>query len=212
MAKQIKPYSTADIINGREAMQLLKIASRAAFKCMRERGDIPFHTRLNSHKAPYQRIYYYRSEIERLLYPAHLSNKLPSLQPQQSATFTFGDNTTIRTKVMDSRPYFVAKDVCAALDIKFYRNAIASLDEDERGWLLVNTLGGQQRMMAVNESGLYHLIFQSRKPEAKAFRKWVTAEVLPTLYRTGRYEITGNHPKPAITNDMYYTTTTKLYS
>ena len=212
MVKQIKPYSTADIINGREAMQLLKIASRAAFKCMRERGDIPFHTRPNSRKAPHQRVYYYRSEIEKLLYPPHLSNKLSSLQPQHSATFTFGDNTTIRTKVIDSRPYFVAKDVCAALDIKFYRNAIASLDDDERGWLLVNTLGGQQRMMAVNESGLYHLIFQSRKPEAKAFRKWVTAEVLPALYRTGHYEITGNRQKATKTNNIYYTTTTKLYS
>lgn len=212
MTKQTKPYSTADIINGREAMQLLRIVSRAAFKCMRERGDIPFHTRPNSRKAPHQRVYYYRSEIEKLLYPPHLSNKLSSLQPQHSATFTFGDNTTIRTKVIDSRPYFVAKDVRAALDIKFYRNAIASLDDDERGWLLVNTLGGQQRMMAVNESGLYHLIFQSRKPEAKAFRKWVTAEVLPALYRTGHYEITGNRQKATKTNNIYYTTTTKLYS
>ena len=80
------------------------------------------------------------------------------------------------------------------------------------GGLLANTLGGQQRMMAVNESGLYHLIFQSRKPEAKAFRKWVTAEVLPALYRTGHYEITDNRQKATKTNNIYYTTTTKLYS
>lgn len=211
MAKQIKPYSTADIINGREAMQLLKIASRAAFKCMRERGDIPFHTRLNSHKAPYQRIYYYRSEIERLLYPPHLSNKLPNLHSEQVENFSF-DNTTIRTKVIDSRPYFVAKDVCKALEIVNHKDAMPRLDEDEKRGSVLPTPYGSQKFWLVNESGLYHLIFQSRKPEAKAFRKWVTAEVLPTLYRTGRYEITGNHPKPAITNDMYYTTTTKLYS
>lgn len=212
MAKQTKPYSTADIINGREAMQLLRIVSRAAFKCMRERGDIPFHTRPNSRKAPYQRVYYYRSEIEKLLYPPHLSNKLSSLQPQHSVTFTFGDNTTIRTKVIDSRPYFVAKDVCKALEIVNHKDAMTRLDEDEKRGSVLPTPYGSQKFWLVNESGLYHLIFQSRKPEAKAFRKWVTAEVLPALYRTGHYEITDNRPKATKTNNIYYTTTTKLYS
>lgn len=52
----------------------------------------------------------------------------------------------------------------------------------------MDTLGGKQQFTAANESGLYHLIFQSRKPEAKKFRKWVTAEVLPSIRKTGRYE------------------------
>ena len=66
------------------------------------------------------------------------------------------------------------------------------LEEDEKGVHTVNTLGGSQDAAVVYESGLYALIFKSRKPEAKAFRKWVTSEVLPTLRRHGCY------PAPAM--------------
>ena len=75
-------------------------------------------------------------------------------------------------------PFFVMKDVCAALEISKYRDAIKRLDEYERVYKLVDTFGGQQEMICVTESGLYHLAFMSRKPIAKAFRRWVTAEVL----------------------------------
>lgn len=103
--------------------------------------------------------------------------------------FTFNPkNTKIRVQLIHLLPWFVAKDVCNALGIEYYRDAIAGLDEDERGWLLVDTLGGKQKMASVNESGLYSLIFQSRKPEAKSFRKWVTSEVLPSIRQTGSYE------------------------
>lgn len=88
----------------------------------------------------------------------------------------------------NDEPLFVVKDVCEALAISNYRDAVAKLDDDERGSVLVDTLGGRQQMTAVNESGLYNLIFQSRKPQAKAFRKWVTGEVLPSIRKTGRYE------------------------
>lgn len=191
-------------------MQLLKIASRVAFKCMRERGDDPFHTRQNSRNSSYPRVFYYRSEIEILLYPSLLSNKLLSLPPQQSATFSFGGNTIIRTKFIDSRPYFVAKDVCSALEIINHKDAMTRLDEDEKRGSVLPTLSGSQNLWLLNESGLYHLIFQSRKPEAKAFRKWITAEVLPALYRTGHYEI----PRPNLEkmNDRFYPTTTDLFS
>lgn len=91
-----------------------------------------------------------------------------------------------RNVVVDGEPLFIAKDICEALDIKFYRDAVARLDEDEKGAsVLVDTLGGKQSMATVNESGLYHLVFVSRKPEARAFRKWVTGEVLPTSASTG---------------------------
>lgn len=93
----------------------------------------------------------------------------------------------IRSAVVDGTPLFVAKDICDALGISKYRDALTRLDEDERASISVDTLGGKQSMIAVNESGLYTLVFQSRKPEAKAFRKWVTGEVLPNIRKHGVY-------------------------
>jgi prophage antirepressor-like protein len=84
-------------------------------------------------------------------------------------------------------PWFVAKDLCRVLEIEKYRDAVARLDEDERGSELVDTLGGRQEMSTVSESGLYSLIFRSRKPEARRFRKWVTSEVLPAIRKRGVY-------------------------
>ena len=94
----------------------------------------------------------------------------------------------IRSMVINGEPVFVAKDVCEVLGIEKYRDALARLDEDEKGVsLTVDTLGGKQSMTTVNESGLYHLAFASRKPEARAFRKWVTKEVLPNIRKHGFY-------------------------
>lgn len=93
----------------------------------------------------------------------------------------------IRSAVVDGTPLFVAKDICDALGISKYRDALTRLDEDERASISVDTLGGKQSMIAVNESGLYTLVFQYRKPEAKAFRKWVTGEVLPNIRKHGFY-------------------------
>ena len=105
-------------------------------------------------------------------------------------TFTFNpSNQPIRVEMIDNEPWFVAKDICEALTIEKYRDAVSRLDDDERGSVVVDTLGGKQSMTAVNESGLYNLIFQSRKAEAKVFRKWVTSEVLPSIRKTGRYEM-----------------------
>ncbi|MGE4536335.1 MAG: BRO family protein [Desulfovibrio sp.] len=86
-------------------------------------------------------------------------------------------------------PWFVGKDVCEVLGISKYRDAVALLDSDERVSRIVDTLGGPQQMTTVSESGLYALIFTSRKPEARAFRKWVTGTVLPALRRTGRFDM-----------------------
>lgn len=84
-------------------------------------------------------------------------------------------------------PWFVAKDVCAVLDIQDHHQAIEQLDDDERGRCTVPTPGGMQELKVISESGLYALIFRSRKPEAKAFSKWVRSEVLPNLRKTGGY-------------------------
>ncbi len=110
-----------------------------------------------------------------------------SADNQLSQAFTFNaSNQQVRVVTINDEPYFVAKDVCDILELTNSRMTVQSLDEDERRKYC---LPRQGETWCVNESGLYHLIFQSRKPEAKAFRKWVTAEVLPTLRRTGRYEV-----------------------
>jgi prophage antirepressor-like protein len=88
------------------------------------------------------------------------------------------------------QPWFVAADVCAALELPETHKAIARLDDDEKGRNSIPTLGGQQEMSVVNESGLYNLVLGSRKPEAKRFKRWITHEVLPSIRKTGSYTST----------------------
>jgi len=83
--------------------------------------------------------------------------------------------------------FFVGKDICAVLDLKDVNRATNPLDPDEKTTIKVQTIGGEQSMLAVSESGLYALILRSNKPQAKPFRKWVTSEVLPAIRRTGKY-------------------------
>ena len=93
----------------------------------------------------------------------------------------------IRTAIIDGEPWFVAADVCRALEIKNSRDVVARLDEDEKGVVLIDTLGGKQEMTTVSESGLYSLVLGSRKPEARAFKRWITHEVIPSIRKTGAY-------------------------
>ena len=93
----------------------------------------------------------------------------------------------VRTILMDGDPWFVASDVCAALDIRNNRDAIARLEDDEKGVGLTDTLGGKQKVTVVNEPGLYSLIMSSRKPEARAFKHWITHEVIPSIRQHGVY-------------------------
>jgi prophage antirepressor-like protein len=98
------------------------------------------------------------------------------------------DFQEIRTVTIKGEPWFVASDVCDILGIQNIRQNVASvLDDDEKGVCKIYTLGGNQEMSIVNESGLYALILRSRKPEAKKFRKWVTSEVLPSIRKHGFY-------------------------
>lgn len=101
-------------------------------------------------------------------------------------------NASIRTKVINGEPWFVSKDVCRLLDLSNNRKALQALDDDEKGVTNSYTLGGNQELTVINESGLYHLIFISRKPEARAIRKWVTGTVLPSIRKTGSYSV--NNP------------------
>lgn len=93
----------------------------------------------------------------------------------------------VRVLEIETEPWFVAADLGRVLGLSNVRMAVAALDADEKGVSNAYTPSGEQRLQIVNESGLYHLIFKSRKPAARAFRKWVTAEVIPSIRRTGKY-------------------------
>ena len=93
----------------------------------------------------------------------------------------------IRTLNLDGEPWFVAADVCKALLIVNSRDALTRIDDDEKGVVSTDTLGGRQEVTIVNEPGLYALILSSRKPEAKAFKRWITHEVIPAIRKHGAY-------------------------
>lgn len=98
----------------------------------------------------------------------------------------------VRTLLIDDQPWFVAADVAAALGYPAAPQMTRNLDDDEKGMQNLHTLGGDQEMLVINESGLYSAILRSRKAEAKRFKKWVTAEVLPAIRKHGRYEDANN--------------------
>jgi hypothetical protein len=100
----------------------------------------------------------------------------------------------VRSITKDGEPWFVAKDVCGTLGIQNTAQAVAALDEDEKGICQGDTLGGRQNLAIVSEPGLYRLIARSDKPQAKAFLRWVTHEVLPAIRKTGSYH--GTPPIP----------------
>lgn len=97
---------------------------------------------------------------------------------------TFGE---VRTITRDGEPWFVAADVCSALELTNNRMAVDRLDEDEKDVSSIDTLGGAQSVTIINEPGLYSLVLGSRKPEARAFKRWITHEVIPTIRKTGAY-------------------------
>jgi len=84
-------------------------------------------------------------------------------------------------------PWFVARDIARVLCVKNTHDATRTLDDDEKGVEIFDTPGGAQKMTVVNESGFYRIVMRSNTPEAKAFQRWVTHEVLPAIRRTGGY-------------------------
>jgi prophage antirepressor-like protein len=98
-------------------------------------------------------------------------------------------NYGIRTIISPTgEVYFVAQDVCKVLETNNVGQAISRLDEDEKTTIILNEYGRDYEKPIITESGLYSLVLSSRKPEAKAFKKWVTSEVLPAIRKTGKYE------------------------
>ncbi|EJA3279451.1 BRO-N domain-containing protein [Pseudomonas aeruginosa] len=113
------------------------------------------------------------------------------MQTAQVIPFQF-DAREVRTLLIDDQPWFVAADVSCALEYRIAGDMTRNLDDDEKGTQIVRTPGGDQEMLVINESGLYSAILRSRKAEAKRFKKWVTAEVLPAIRKHGRYEDSSN--------------------
>ena len=115
------------------------------------------------------------------------SEKQISLAIHSFISDQFGE---IRTVMKDGEPWFVAADVCRALELANVGNALARLDDDEKSSIRstdVTSNGGNPNISIVNEPGLYTLVLGSRKPEAKAFKRWITHEVIPTIRKHGAY-------------------------
>ena len=110
----------------------------------------------------------------------------------ETSILQWKEGASVRMQMIKDEPWFIAKDVCEVLGLIKYRDALSRVEEEDKGVsITVDTLGGPQAMTAVNESGFYCLAFQSRKPQARAFRKWVTGEVLPSLRKYGYYVAPG---------------------
>ena len=109
----------------------------------------------------------------------------------KSFTFHLSESEcfTVRTVLRDGEPWFVAADVCAALEISNTTDALKRLDADEQALGSIEGISrGNDSANLINESGLYSLVLGSRKPDAKRFKKWVTSEVLPAIRKTGGYQ------------------------
>lgn len=120
--------------------------------------------------------------------------------------FNHQDFGQIRVVEQDGEPWFVAADVCRALELDDTGRATARLDEDELTRIKIVSGGQNREMLAVNEPGLYSLVLGSRKPGAKAFKRWITHEVLPSIRKTGGYHLVEVLPavkQRSLTTDDY---------
>ena len=119
-------------------------------------------------------------------------------------TFTSKEFGEIRTVTIDNEPWFVGKDVCEAFGDTNYRRSLSNIDVSDKGVSQIETPGGKQNMVIINESGLYSLLFQMQPQKAKGvsqnesviderieklhrFKHWVTSEVLPSIRKNGGY-------------------------
>ena len=110
----------------------------------------------------------------------------------ETSILQWKEGASVRMQMIKDEPWFMAKDVCEILGLNNVSQALTQLDADEKHGIITNDVTGRnQEIRFVNESGMYALIFQSRKPQARAFRKWVTGEVLPSLRKYGYYVAPG---------------------
>lgn len=121
------------------------------------------------------------------------SNEESDRQENAVVVFNNAQCGQVRMVMREDGPWFVAKDVCDRMGLGNTSQTVALLDDDEKGIISIDTLGGRQDVLAVSEPGLYALMGNCRKPEARPFKRWVTHDVLPSIRETGSYSIA---PKP----------------
>ncbi|EYP58261.1 BRO family protein, partial [Staphylococcus aureus] len=108
---------------------------------------------------------------------------------QELQTFNF-EELPVRTLEVDGEPYFIGKDVADILGYANGRDALSKhVDAEDKLTSQIATAGQNRNVTIINESGLYSLIFSSKLENAKRFKRWVTSEVLPTLRKTGAYQV-----------------------
>ena len=111
---------------------------------------------------------------------------------EELQVFNF-EELPVRTLEIDNEPYFVGKDVADILGYSNTRDALAKhVDSEDKLTSQITTAGQRRSQTIINESGLYSLIFSSKLESAKKFKRWVTSEVLPTLRKTGNYQVPSN--------------------
>lgn len=114
----------------------------------------------------------------------------------QIQLFTNVELGEIRTLLIDEQPWFVGRDIATVLGYSNPAKAVRThVDEEDKGVNEMDTPGGKQKIIIINESGLYSLILHSKLPNAKKFKRWVTSEVLPEIRRTGGYINEGATPQ-----------------
>ncbi len=109
-----------------------------------------------------------------------MDNKIEVFKNEQ-----FGE---VRTILIGGEPWFIANDVLRVLAVSNSKDALRTLDDDEKSGVdIIDPHGRKQKTNCISEAGLYSIILRSRKPEAKAFKRWITHEVIPTIRKTGGY-------------------------
>lgn len=119
-----------------------------------------------------------------------------SLIPFEYGISRDGLRQEVRVEMRSGEPWFVAADVCAVLGIKDVSDAVSRVDQADRDQTLIRSYSQNRRMWIVNESGLYDLVLRSDKPESRPFRRWITSQVLPTIRRSGSYQLAGEFEIP----------------
>lgn len=109
----------------------------------------------------------------------------------------------VRSIIQDGEPWFIAADVCKALEIGQVTNSIRRLDADEKALISIKGINrGNDKVNIINEYGLYSIVLSSRKPEAKAFKRWITHEVIPAIRKTGSYSVQTYEDDPQVLKAM----------
>ena len=118
--------------------------------------------------------------------------------------FTIFDFETspVRIVTIEERPHWIANDLSSILGYRDAPNMARMLDDDQSATHLVSSSGQQRAMLIVTEGGMFTCVIRSKRPEAKRFLRWITDEVLPSIFRTGRYDLAGYDPPPPQALDL----------